>query len=538
MTREDSSKNSRIKKWGIISAIIVAFIFLASILTINFVIEPYAEERITTAFSKVSNGDAELTMSELDIGIFPLSMTLQNVGLERGVNASERLTDHPVLQSTIGNLTVSGFSLFSYLSDGEINVGDVVIDEANLHLSPGLTERYQSPSDSGSEGSGRTGSISVDRIRVSLTSVEIYSEDLSEVDTRVSGADIELSGLLMQGDGESSTPELDALSLEIDSVSHKSNQGFYSARSANILFDSKEGAFSAEGFELIPLLSPKELPRVVGHEMDHMDIESGMIKLTGLKSDMLFTEGKIEATHLSVLKPTVKISRDKSPPDKIKEPRPLMNTAFAQLPTPISIDSLTIDQGYISYREWQESQDSSGTVFFDSIDLKVMNLQNIDREERITAEARTSFMNLADLSVLFNFSLLEDGSQTVSGRMEGLDLEALNPVLVPLAFVRIDRGVIHSVDFDFELNNSSSSGEFITLYENFSMSLLSKDGLHSSTGKRIVSFLANNIQIHSSNTEPDPRIGEISFEKEVGQSTVNYWWKSIRSGMKDLVQRI
>lgn len=538
MTREDSSNNSRIKKWGIISAIIVAFIFLASILTINFVIEPYAEERITTAFSKVSSGDAELTMSELDIGIFPLSMTLQNIGLERGVNASERLKDHPVLQSTIGNLTVSGFSLFSYLSDGEINVGDVVIDEANLHLSPGLTERYQSPSDSGSEGSGRTGSISVDRIRVSLTSVEIYSEDLSEVDTRLSGADIELSGLLMQGDGASSTPGLDALALEIDSVSHTTNQGFYSARSANILFDSNEGAFSAEGFELVPLLSPKELPRVLGHEMDHMDIESGMIKLSGLKSDMLFTEGKIEAAHLSVSKPMVKISRDKSPPDKIKEPRPLMNTAFAQLPTPISIDSLTIDQGYISYREWQESQDSSGTVFFDSIDLKVMNLQNIDREERITAEARTSFMNLADLSVLFNFSLLEDGSQTVSGRMEGLDLEALNPVLVPLAFVRIDRGVIHSVDFDFELNNSSSSGEFITLYENFSMRLLSKDGLHSSTGKRIVSFLANNIQIHSSNTEPDPRIGEISYEKEVGQSTVNYWWKSIRSGMKDLVQRI
>jgi hypothetical protein len=70
------------------------------------------------------------------------------------------------------------------------------------------------------------------------------------------------------------------------------------------------------------------------------------------------------------------------------------------------------------------------------------------------------------------------------------------------------------------------------------MSLLSKDDLESNSGRRILSFLANNLQIHSGNGGDNPRVGEISFEKEEGQSTVNYWWKSLRSGMKDLIQRM
>jgi len=148
------------------------------------------------------------------------------------------------------------------------------------------------------------------------------------------------------------------------------------------------------------------------------------------------------------------------------------------------------------------------------------------------------FLNESQLMVQFEFSLNDVGSQKIDRTLEEIDLKTLNQILVPLAQVQIDDGHLHSIDFNFQLDHTAASGDIICIYEDFSLSFLQDESHEKSTGNRIISCLASNIQIRSSNEGMEPRSGEISFERELGQSDVNYWWKSLSSGIQDLIKRI
>lgn len=535
--KTETNDKSRRNKWVAIALIVTLVIILGSVLLINFMAEPYLESRLESEFSTFTNQDATLDLSEVDIGLFPVSLVVEGISLSPGDNATDRMKEHPVLKSTIESISVSNISWWKLATSGNITIDEAIITGADFYFNPGLSERFSGSGEEGEE-SDQSRSIKLQSFSISGSSLNIYNEDLTTVKTEIDGADFSASGLnLSQGDIEMAD-RFEDLEFEIDSASHFTDNGYYWAEFTQIAFDTESGDFLTEGFTLIPQLSPQELPRQIGHEVDHLDIESGSVRLSGLDVPGWLQDRRINAKSITFENPEIRISRDKNPPDKPKEPRQLFNTKFANLPYSVSLDTLSIKNGFISYREWKENQDSSGTVFFDSVEIQMTDIQNSKPDETIKADASTLFMNESKLTVQFDFSLDDDGAQTITGQMDSLNLELLNPVLAPLAFVRIDDGVIHSLSFNFELNETAASGEFLSLYDDFSMSLLSKDNLEETTGNRIVSFLANNIQIQSSNKEPDPRTGEISYEKEVGQSTVNYWWKSLRSGIKDLVQRI
>lgn len=508
---------------------------MCALILINLIGEPYLKDRLQSEFAGFSNQDVTLEISELDIGLFPLSIVIEGASLISGPEEDDRMKNHPVLKTKIESISISNISWWRFITSGDLLISEVSITGGDLHLTPVLFDRSGGSNESSSDESRI---VSLHSLSITGSSLSFYREDLSSVKTRIAQADLRVSELNLSSGDVDMAERFDHFSFEIDSVSNHTELGYYRAEMSRLAFNSETGDFSADTFMVIPQYSPQELPNQIGHEVDHIEIQSGPLRLNNLDVAAWFGDRRVQAESITVDEPEVRISRDKNPPDKPVNSRPLMNTQFANLPFAVSLDTFTVRNGFISYREWKEEQDSSGTVFFDSVEIQMTDIQNSRPDQTIKADATTMFMNRSKLTVQFDFSLNDDGAQTISGRMDRLDLRHLNPVLAPLAFVRIDDGEVHSLSFNFEMNETDASGEFLILYDNFSMSLLSDDTLEKTTGKRIVSFLANTIQIKSSNLEPDPRTGEISFEKEEGQSTVNYWWKSLRSGMRDLVERL
>ena len=530
-TTHDKSRGS---KWIIYTLIGVAGVFVCATVLINLVGEPYLKDRLQSEFAGFSNQDATLEISDLDIGLFPISLEIEGASLSSGSNVADRMKNHPVLETNIESISISNMSWWSLVTSGDLLINKVAITGGDLHLTPGLFDRFSESN----ETSGESRTVRVNLLSLTGSSLIIHREDLSSVKSQITGADLRISGLNLSSGDVEMRDRFDHFSFEIDSVSHHTEAGYYRAKMSRLAFNSDTGNFSGDTLMVIPQYSPKELPKQIGHEVDHIEIHSGPVTLNDLDVAAWFEDRRVQAESITVDKPKVRISRDKNPPDKPLNIRPLLNAQFANLPFSVLIDTFTVRNGFISYREWKEEQDSSGTVFFDSVEIRMTDIQNSRPEQTIKAYASTLFMNESKLTIWFDFTLNDDGAQTIAGQMDSLDLRHLNPVLAPLSFVRIDDGVIHSMFFNFEMNETVASGEFLILYDNFSMSLLSDETLEKTTGNRIVSFLANTIQLKSSNLEPDSRTGKISFEKEEGQSTVNYWWKSLRSGMKDLVERL
>lgn len=533
MVNEEANNSNRFK-WLYIAVIVVVFLWIGGIAFTNLIAEPYLKDRISEEFSKVSENDAELVISKVDVDLFPPGITLEDLSLVQGSGASERMREHPVLNSVIGKVSVSGVGVWSLLTHGDVKIKNAEVTGSDFHVSPGLMDRFNGSG----QTSGQSRSVVIQNFTASETSVDLYRKDLISVGTQLHAVDLRISDLNLTSDTGSMSDRFGLLEFEIDSVLHKTESDYYVVEGNQVSFSRETGDFLISELFVKPQLSPMELPAQVGHEIDHFDIQSGPVELHAIDLDEWFLNRHLKARSITAEKLKVEISRDKNHPDKPKPEKPLLNTQFAGLPFSVSVDSLAWREGFISYREWSEEQDSSGTVFFDSVDAVITGIQNRNQEETIKAQASTMFLNESQLLVQFEFSLNDVGSQKIDGTLEEIDLKTLNQVLVPLAQVQIDDGHLHSIEFNFQLDHTEASGDIICIYEDFSLSFLQDESHEKSTGNRIISFLSNNIQIRSSNDGEEPRSGEISFERELGQSDVNYWWKSLRSGIQDLIKRI
>lgn len=533
MVKEKADNSNRVR-WLYGAIIVLVFLWIGGLVFTNLIAEPYLKDRISEEFRKASENDAELVISKLDIDLFPPGITLDGITLAPGSEVSDRMREHPVLNTAIERISVSGIGIWSLMTSGDLTIKNAELSGLDLHVSPGLMDRF----DGSGESSDQTRSVELQSFTVSETSVNLYRDDLTTVGTQLQKIDLRVTDLNLTSDTASISDRFGLLEFEIDSVSHKTGNDHYVIEGNRVSFSRESGDFVISEFFVKPQLSPMELPEQVGHEIDHLDIRSGPLELHAFDLDEWFLNRHMKARSIIAEKLEIEISRDKNHPDKPADERPLLNTQFAGLPFSVSVDSLAWRDGYISYREWSEGQDSSGTVFFDSVDAIITGIQNRKWNETINAEVSAMFLNESKLMVQFEFSLDEVGSQKIAGSLEKIDLKKLNPVLIPLAQVQIDEGDLHSLEFNFQLNQTEATGDFMCIYEDFSLSFLQDESHEETTGNRILSFLANTLQIRSSNDAEDPRSGEISFEREEGQSDVNYWWKSLRSGIQDLIKRI
>jgi hypothetical protein len=182
--------------------------------------------------------------------------------------------------------------------------------------------------------------------------------------------------------------------------------------------------------------------------------------------------------------------------------------------------------------------DERGFVEFDELNATLTNITNIVENIRgngnLVLDVETSIMGESKLNA--NFVLpYGEFTQSISGSVEALDPTILNAVLEPLALIRIEDGDVHSLHFDMELGENSAAGEVTIIYDGLNISLLDDDGLDKNLRTRISSFFANTFAVKSDNREDDPRIGEVSFERDREKSVFNYWWKSLQSGLESSI---
>ena len=121
----------------------------------------------------------------------------------------------------------------------------------------------------------------------------------------------------------------------------------------------------------------------------------------------------------------------------------------------------------------------------------------------------------------------------VKGSLSQFHMRIINPVLEPLALVSIRSGKVNRFDFDFSANQTSSNGQLLFGYDDLKISVLEmKDG--NTKESKFASFLANSLLLRSKNPRGKELLpDEIAFTRDQKRSVLNYWWKSIFSGIRN-----
>lgn len=303
-------------------------------------------------------------------------------------------------------------------------------------------------------------------------------------------------------------------------------------------YSSKNNRFTASDVRIIPSLSKEQYNRQNGFQCDYFSgrIDSVVIDRPNIRR--WFENGEVTGRYMSANGLDMDIYRDKRLPFDNKRRPEMLQDMIKELPYPVSVDSLKLVNSTITYTEQPLQGDATGHVKFSNIDVRLKPFTNMKgaggRFPDFTLQGTASIMDSCQMKVSMNYEMNHpDNLFTAEGHLLPFNMKILNPVLEPLAMVSIRSGKVNQFNFKFIADRTKANGLLYFGYDDLRISVLElKDG--NTKEAKFASFLANSLMLKSKKPRgkeltPD----EISFQRDQKRSVLNYWWKSIFSGVRN-----
>jgi hypothetical protein len=394
--------------------------------------------------------------------------------------------------------------------------------------------------------------LSIDKVQITSAHLEYTDSTACKAITNFKAS---LSITSLSVDFYSGKPLAVALGeLQLDSAQLHLPKQLYSLFVKKTTLNYPARTLQFDTLKILPHLSKLRFGRKKGYETDRIEGIVPYIRFSGLTFQYPDTFA-IEARKIDI-QMFLKIFRDKRLPEK-KKFNVLPVQQLRKLPFGIKIDTLQVDKSYISYEEFAAQAKTPGTVFFDNLNATLYNINNTPglTQGQTVIKANAAFMGEGKLEMVTSLPLDPDKNCITEGSLKDMMIEKINPMVEPMANMKVASGKLDNLEFKFAYNAVHSDGEVALNYhdlkiisykdeEKLKKDLKKAEKKHKRRKKKseadikkdnLKSFIINAFVIRRNMDEKVPeekRKGKISFYRDTSRSIFNYWWKSVFSGIK------
>lgn len=281
-------------------------------------------------------------------------------------------------------------------------------------------------------------------------------------------------------------------------------------------------------------LSKKELNQVISHERDHLNLEISETTIEDFAFKFLSDSLLVTAKSGNLAKLDLEVFRDKNPPDDLRN-KFLYAKMLTSLPFQIDIDTLSILDSSVSYKEEEEGKENSGELRFEDLSGQITNISNLpNEEEKMQIVLNSQLMGEGEFNLDWSF-MVKDPNQRflVQGSLSDLDTSSLNDFLVPSLNVKTE-GEIEQLYFTISGDEHVANGDIKMRYHDFKFNVLEKNGLKIN---KVLTFIGNLfIDDGSKADENGYRYGDIEdVQRNQKKSFFNYLWISLQEGLLHLL---
>ena len=506
---------------------------------LHFYASWYLEDQIkTTLISEInsnSDGKYEFTISTLNLSFLNRSINLEDLSF----NTTNRAVQQ--LDVDLKSISLSKIDLSQLLFKREISIGRILVENPIIQIRRDLTESTGSNAETLIQQAAEASSAVLSNILIPEISVTQLDLEMYRQTDETPYLSIDNSELTLFDVSLNKSSLIDGFPFQYSSgafrnIEYLPESGLYSIRGSLIEFSSISRTASADSLLLTPLLEADDFFDTVGYRTDRMTGSATSLRLNGFDVNRFLNDGIVLSENAFIGEPELTLFRNKNYPRRENRPnKPLPQELLRELEIPVMIEAITIEDAAIRYSEIAENAENSGYIEFANTDARLLNTTNIDslirKNSSWTVEASTRVMDKGELDLSFQFPLNEE-YHTITGRMRKMSAMELNHALEPIASVRIESGDITTLRFEMRLRKSEAIGFLEVIYDDLKISVLDKKTGGKNFRSRITSFLANHLKIKKENDANDPRMGAISYQREPEKSFFNYWWKSLRTGLK------
>lgn len=436
----------------------------------------------------------------------------------------------------IPSLAMNGFDIDNAYKNDQFTFESIIVDKPTFQLSNNAKD-----------------SLKFNPFKVNLypyfeSFADVFSSKLLNVND---------ANITVYKNGQKKLQEKISFNLTKIRIENKPSQGFmhssdFSFRIPNLKrkgklyqFSIGEASYSsvnnrviAKDIRIVPNFSKDDHQKKVGFQSDYFSGKIDSVSVSQPNIKRWFDKEELAGKYMSVNGLNLDVYRDKQLPfDETRRPK-MLQDLIKSLKVPLSVDSLILTHSQVTYSEKKETDNLEGKIRFTNIRARMLPFTNMKAANGAIPDfdlyGSATIQDSCQLKVSMNYLMNHPENKfTAKGSLSPFHMRILNPVLEPLAMISIRSGIVNQFKFDFSANQTSANGQLFFGYDNLKISVLAmKDG--NTKDSRFASFLANSLLLRSKNPRGKELLpDEIAFQRDQKRSVLNYWWKSIFSGIKN-----
>ncbi len=328
--------------------------------------------------------------------------------------------------------------------------------------------------------------------------------------------------------------------IQSDSILYYHKNEMQVTRLLNLSISTDDSLLKCQRL-IVEITKPEEeFFRIKEYQCDLPYVDITNFTLNGIDGDLLLERKYLYAEEAHATRFYLKTTRNKNYPYKPGKKVPMPQDQILGIESPFYLKKVAVTGGKIDYYEIPANGNPPGNLWIDNIKIMAENMTNdsallkLNDTMAITLEGFIYSQGL--IQVFANMPLTDPAKRHyVYGKIGLFDPSNLNRITVNCAQMKIQKGTIRSGEFEFFADKNEANGELNLIFDKLKMKVLTKQG-DRLKGDNIKSLIAN-LFITRNNPErgKDPILGAILWKRDESRWITNYWWKSLFSGINNIV---
>ena len=331
-------------------------------------------------------------------------------------------------------------------------------------------------------------------------------------------------------------------SLDTTNLDVEFPQSHYGIRCARLRASVLDSDLIAEGTELRTLVGDEAFFAARAYRTTRFHLVVPECRVLGLAYAELL-QGKsyrAKSVRFSQASFDALVNRDK-PVDPFAKSPLMVHEALAAIRQPLQVDSLSITNGHLTYRERVVAGADPGVLTVAAVNISAAGIANRgEATAAIQVRGQGDLMNAGTMKVLMSIPITSSNfSLHYSGSLSAMDLTRLNAFLEIAERTRIKSGSAQDAAFEIDVTGGQARGRVRAIYKDLEIAVLNKQtGSEKGLVNRAASFFENIVKIRNANA-PDAsgamKEGEVNYTRQPDEEFQQFLWFALRTGVLDLI---
>ncbi len=331
-------------------------------------------------------------------------------------------------------------------------------------------------------------------------------------------------------------------SLDTTNLDVEFPQSHYGIRCARLRASVLDSDLIAEGTELRTLVGDEAFFAARAYRTTRFHLVVPECRVLGLAYAELL-QGKsyrAKSVRFSQASFDALVNRDK-PVDPFAKSPLMVHEALAAIRQPLQVDSLSITNGHLTYRERVVAGADPGLLTVAAVNISAAGIANRgEATAAIQVRGQGDLMNAGTMKVLMSIPITSSNfSLHYSGSLSAMDLTRLNAFLEIAERTRIKSGSAQDAAFEIDVTGGQARGRVRANCKDLEIAVLNKQtGSEKGLVNRAASFFENIVKIRNANA-PDAsgamKEGEVNYTRQPDEEFQQFLWFALRTGVLDLI---